>query len=107
MLGQRLRERETAYCDLKSKNSAYSASTVFIERPLQRLQELDVEKYEPILLRCSALQRIHFVQIDTLQRTSEIYKILHEFHTAVSQSMFRLVPSLETDEWPVRYVFAS
>ncbi|CAG9532522.1 unnamed protein product, partial [Cercopithifilaria johnstoni] len=21
--------------------------------------------------------------------------------------MFRLVPSLETDEWPVRYVFAS
>lgn len=25
----------------------------------------------------------------------------------VTQAMFRLVPSLETDEWPVLYVFAS
>uniref|UniRef100_A0A8R1Y2I5 Uncharacterized protein n=1 Tax=Onchocerca volvulus TaxID=6282 RepID=A0A8R1Y2I5_ONCVO len=73
----------------------------------QRLQELDVEKREPILLRCSALHLAHFVQINTLQRTSEIYKVLHEFHSAVSQSIFRLVPSLETDELPIRYDFAS
>uniref|UniRef100_A0A0R3RHH1 DBD_Tnp_Mut domain-containing protein n=1 Tax=Elaeophora elaphi TaxID=1147741 RepID=A0A0R3RHH1_9BILA len=107
MLRQRLHERKTVYCDLKSKCSTHCAATAFVGKPSRRLQELDVEKREPVLLRCSPLQRTHFTQMDTLQRTSEIYKILHEFHTAVTQSMFRLVPSLETDEWPVRYAFAS
>uniref|UniRef100_A0A1I8EC28 Uncharacterized protein n=1 Tax=Wuchereria bancrofti TaxID=6293 RepID=A0A1I8EC28_WUCBA len=107
MLGQRLHERKTVYYDLKPNRFAHSAASVFVDKPMQRLQELDVKKREPILLRCSALQRTHFVQINTLQRTSEIYTVLHEFHTAVTQSMFRLVPSLETDEWPVRYIFAS
>ncbi|EFO22137.1 hypothetical protein LOAG_06345 [Loa loa] len=105
MSDQRLFERKTVCCDQKSKCLAHSA--LFIEKPERRLKELDVEKREPILLRCSALQCTHFVQLDTLQRVSEIYKVLHEFHTAVTQSVFRLVPSLETDEWPVRYVFAS
>ncbi|KAL4003261.1 hypothetical protein ACH3XW_6860 [Acanthocheilonema viteae] len=105
MPAQRLRER--AYCDPKPKYLAHSASTIFVERPLQRLQELDVEKREPILLRSSALQRTNFIQVDTLKRTSEVYKIFREFQTMVAQSMFRLVPSLETDEWPVRYAFAS
>ncbi|EJW72319.1 hypothetical protein WUBG_16774 [Wuchereria bancrofti] len=104
MLGQRLHERKTVYYDLKPNRFAHSAASVFVDKPMQRLQELDVKKREPILLRCSALQRTHFVQINTLQRTSEIYTVLHEFHTAVTQSMFRLVPSLETDEWPVRYI---
>lgn len=57
---------------------------------MQRLQELDVEKSEPILLRCSALQRTRFVQIDALQRTSEIHEILHEFHSAASQLIIHL-----------------
>ncbi|VDK71078.1 unnamed protein product [Litomosoides sigmodontis] len=104
MLRRRLHERDAVYYDLKPK---HSASAVFVERPPQLLRELGVEKLEPILLRCSSLQRTHFIQVDTLQRTSEIYKILHEFHTAVTQSVLRLVPSLETDEWPIRYAFAS
>uniref|UniRef100_A0A915PJT6 MITD1 C-terminal phospholipase D-like domain-containing protein n=1 Tax=Setaria digitata TaxID=48799 RepID=A0A915PJT6_9BILA len=74
---------------------------------VQRLQELDIEKREPVLLRCSALQRTRFVRMNTMQRSSEVFKVLYEFHTAVSQSMFRLVPSLETDECLVRHVFAS
>lgn len=54
------------------------------ERSMQRLQELDVEKREPILLRCSALQRARFIHTESLQKTPEIYNVSHEFHTAVS-----------------------
>ncbi|VIO92628.1 Uncharacterized protein BM_BM9262 [Brugia malayi] len=107
MLRQRSLEHKAVHCNLQSNRFAHSSASVFVDKPVQRLQELDVKKREPILLRCSAIQRTHFVQINTLQRTSEIYTVLHEFHTAVTQSMFRLVPSLETDECPVRYIFAS
>ncbi|KAM3722510.1 UPF0045 protein [Dirofilaria immitis] len=116
MLRHRLSECKTKYCDMKLNSerncklqySMHSAASSIFERAAkQRLQELDVEKREPILLRCSALQHAHFIQINSLQRISEICKVLHEFHSTVSQSIFRLVPSLEVDEWPVRYVFAS
>ncbi|VDO76468.1 unnamed protein product [Onchocerca flexuosa] len=90
MLNQRLFEQKhkPISCDLRSKSKwnckQCSASAVFGERAAQqRLQELDVEKREPILLRCSALHHARFVQINTLQRTSEIYKVLHEFHSAL------------------------
>uniref|UniRef100_A0A183DMT0 PKD_channel domain-containing protein n=1 Tax=Gongylonema pulchrum TaxID=637853 RepID=A0A183DMT0_9BILA len=132
-------------------------------RAVQRLQEIDTEKREPILLRCSAVQHAtRVIRIDTLQRTSKFYDILHEFHSPVNffgllfaiivitfvkmllsdelpsrktprkkfgpptdwpsalikavgkiasyivtQALYRLVPSAETDEGAVRYLFAS
>ncbi|VDM99252.1 unnamed protein product [Thelazia callipaeda] len=77
------------------------------ERAVQRLQELDVEKREPILLRCSSLQRAEVIQVNALRRSSEIYEVLLDFHSPVSQSLLSLVPSLETDENPVLYTFAA
>lgn len=107
MLEERLLKRGTIRKLSCVWKDGCSTQHSFVEKATQRLQELGNRKREPILLRCSATQHVRQVNVRSLQRISEIYEVLYEFHGMMSQAQFRLVPSLETDEWPVRYLFVA
>ncbi|VDK17362.1 unnamed protein product [Anisakis simplex] len=70
-----------------------------LERNILRLQELDLRKREPVLLRCCPLQRGAFKDLTSVIRTSGLHEL--------TEARRALPTSMESDTDVVRYDFAS
>uniref|UniRef100_A0A915C0G4 AN1-type domain-containing protein n=2 Tax=Parascaris univalens TaxID=6257 RepID=A0A915C0G4_PARUN len=81
--------------------------TTQLERHNLRLQELDISKREPTLLRCCPLQRALVRDFKEVVRHSDLYAVYFEVRSPMIEAERKLPISMEADICVRRYTFAS
>ncbi|VDM38377.1 unnamed protein product [Toxocara canis] len=78
-----------------------------LDKHILRLQELDLRKREPTLLRCCPLLTATVRDLRNVTRSSHLYTVYFEVHSPMMDAQRTLPNSMEADVCITRYAFAS